>query len=344
MTAYRLLVGLVAVGVMVMAVPLAMFLIVGWEVKRKDILDGLNAESRLQYFRMFCRNDKFDAARAHREMEAMYVRWYGRRHFVAPLALLLIVATAALYIAIDSVAPAAAGALVDVRAIGASGVAGAYMWVVNDFISRARKLDLSPSDLNWATLRFVIAVPLGFSIASIAAKDVGPFIAFAAGAFPLATLMDLLRRAAASRLGYEQSAPVSDDVVKLQGVNETVALRLANEDITTITQIAYCDPIRLTMRSNLTFNVVTDLMNQALAWEYFGAGMDAIRPLGLRGAVEIKHLQDALLKARGADHAAAAAALPAIAKALGQEVSTLAVVFSEVADDPFTIYLNSIWE
>jgi hypothetical protein len=60
----------------------------------------------------------------------------------------------------------------------------------------------------------------------------------------------------------------SDDIIKLQGINRTIVERLSNEDITTVTQVAYCDPVRLAMRSNLSFNFVIDCMNQALAWMY----------------------------------------------------------------------------
>jgi hypothetical protein len=70
------------------------------------------------------------------------------------------------------------------------------------------------------------------------------------------------------RLLEPTAEETSNDIVKLQGINRWIIERLSNEDITTVTQIAYCDPIRLIMRSNLTFNFVTDCMNQALAVIY----------------------------------------------------------------------------
>jgi len=346
MTALELQIVLIAIGLILVSLPLGMFLFVGWHVKKKDILDGLNKESRLKYFEMFCRIGTFNLSNAMSEMDLMYLRWYGRRHFTIPLLMLLVVCATALYIGLGSAFAVDGPHYVPLQigAVGMSAVAGAYMWVGNDLISRARRLDLSPSDLNWASLRLAISIPLGVSISAIAAKDLAAFIAFAAGAFPLATLMDFLRRTAASRLGYEQASVVGDEIVKLQGVNEAIASRLISEDIATITQVAYCDPVRLTMRSNLSFNVVTDLMNQALGWEYLGEGMNKIRALGLRGAVEIKHLQDALQDPTDPDHPAAVAALPYIAKALDQSDVTLAIVFREITRDPFTVYLNSIWE
>ena len=223
------------------------------------------------------------------------------------------------------------------------------MWIVNDLISRARRLDFTPSDVLWALLRLVIAVPMGYAFA-VLAKSQGPFIAFAIGAFPLATLTSMLRRLTTKTLGLDPTPDEAcDDIIKLQGINKTIVERLLNEDIATVTQVAYCDPVRLVMRSNLTFNFVTDCMNQALAWMYLESDLDKIRPLGLRGAAEIKHIVDAYDYggsdvARKSEHDRAVAALPKIADKLGQTPETVQIVFREIAGDPFTVYLDAVWD
>ncbi len=66
----------------------------------------------------------------------------------------------------------------------------------------------------------------------------------------------MLRRLANTKLNIGDTHDEStDDLVKLQSINRAIVERLANEDITTVTQIAYRDPVRLVMRSNLTFNL-----------------------------------------------------------------------------------------
>jgi hypothetical protein len=347
--------GLVIVALLVLFMPVIRYLVRGWHAKRADIMDGLNKDSRLKYFQMFCRTAMpMTPDEAFVSMERMYTRSYGRRLFIAPCVLLVIVGAVSLFFVIGNVFRSQA--LVDgefvglkMELTGMAAIAGAYMWVVNDFISRARRLDFSPADIHWGVLRLTIAVPMGYALASIAAATVGPFVAFAAGSFPLATLNKILQRTALTKMGYNDTPEkFGDDVVKLQGVNNDIVDRLASEDITTVTQIAYCDPMRLTMRSNLTFNVVTDLMNQALAWTYLDDGMNKIRPFGLRGAVEIRHFVDSLDgKTDPQSKRRAQQALPDVVTALQSQLqtpATLQTAFAEIVGDPFTDYLYSIWE
>jgi hypothetical protein len=89
-------------------------------------------------------------------------------------------------------------------------------------------------------------------------------------------------------------------------------------------------------------------MNQALAWMYFEEKLDVIRPMGLRGAVEIRNFIEALdeddpSSPHRADHARAVEALPVIAKALGQDPATVQIVFREIATDPYTEFLSAVW-
>jgi hypothetical protein len=142
----------------------------------------------------------------------------------------------------------------------------------------------------------------------------------------------------------------SQDIIKLQGINNAIVERLSNEDITTISQIAYCNPVQLVMRSNLNFIFVTDCMNQALAWMYLEDDLNKIRRFGLRGAVEIKHWLDHYYDTdedptRRRNHEIARSAFPKIASAVNQDpdLKTLLVVFHEIAEDPFTCFLERLW-
>jgi len=230
-------------------------------------------------------------------------------------------------------------------------VAGAYLWVANDFISRARRLDFSPSDVQWGSLRLIIAIPMGYAFSAVASKDAGPFVAFAVGAFPLTALMSMLQRLARKSLAIEATKEeAADDIIRLQGINPTIVERLSFEDVTTITQFAYCDPVRLVMRSNLTFNFVTDCMSQALAWIYFQDQLGTVlRPMGMRGAVEIGCLihefddtSDATEESKAA-HARAQIALPQMAAKLGVSPEVLQITFRQIAGDPFTVFLSQVW-
>jgi hypothetical protein len=109
-------------------------------------------------------------------------------------------------------------------------------------------------------------------------------------------------------------------VIQLSGVDPPTADRLREADVTTIPQLAYCDPVQVSMRTNLGFQFVLDLVGQALAWAlawiYFEKELGDLRLLGLRGSVEIRNLLENLLS-NLSEREAAEATLNAAAKAVG---------------------------
>lgn len=345
------LVCMIGAIVALIMLPVVRFLRIGWHAKRRDIVDGLNEDTCNAYFKMFRRNDNLpDKGKACDDFFKLYDRWYGRMNFLAPT-LLLFVSTLVLVLPVVFTILDSLGYVqnpffkVPIPAIAAIG--GAYMWVVDDLISRCRRLDMAPSDIQWCVLRLIVAVPMGYAITSFVLKEVAPFFTFALGAFPLNSLIGILRRKASKLLDIEPTADeVADDIVKLQGTDRAIVERLSNEDIRTVPQIAYCDPVHITMRSSLSFNFVTDLMGQALARIYLKDGLDKITPMGMRGAVEIKHFVENLNDEKDCGEKAkkiAEATLIKLADALGQTEDTVRCVFGQIAEDPYTDFLYRIW-
>lgn len=337
-----------------LVLPLMHYLAIGWRARRKDIMDGLSAEARRVYFAMFSQSEPLpNPDQAAQQFEKLYSSWYGRRFYIFPGVLLLLVGTVEATLVVFTALSwrgYIANPLFGLPPQAVAAIAGAYLWVVNDHIWRTRRLDFSPADVQWGVLRLVISVPMGYAFGGVAADNLGTFAAFAVGAFPLTALTSILRRLAAKTLGTDATPyEESDNAINLQGINKAILERFSNEDVATVTQIAYCDPVRLTMRSNLTFNFITDCMNQALAWVYLERDLDEIRPLGMRGACEIKDLMDDFDNAPSdpskadASHALAVAALAQIAAAIKQTPETLQLVFRQIAEDPYTVFLKEIW-
>lgn len=343
---------MVVVLVLLLALPILRYLFAGWIAKRDELMSYFNDVLVVEYFKQFLPTEGLDGAAARQEFEKIYDSRLGRRLYLVPTVLIVIVVVFEA-IAASGTALKAIGAVdkVDLYLpdIALSAIAGGYMWVVSDFIIRMRGRNLSPSDIYQATLRLVISAPLGYSFAQIAAKDVGPFIAFALGAFPLEPLMSLLRRLTYKRLGIDETAEeASDQLVKLQGINSSIAERFRNEDIFTISQLADEDPVRLSMRTNLSFNFVLDCVSQALAWCYFGEQLNLIRPFGLRGAFEIRTLISQMDNADPDDEAVrdrerAEELLPMVATAINIDPLLLEHAFREIALDPYTAFLHNIW-
>jgi len=359
-------------------IPVAAYLRTGWFAKRNDITAGVSEEAKARYLQMFSlagpvridRTGKRDQRQPGKQagghdkiFEDFYSHWYGRGRYVPPIILFVAVLGFLSYLIGFSVAslfpywethdPTWAYSL---NPTSLSAIAGAYLWVTSDFIRRARRLDLAPSDIHWGTLRLVIAVPMGYAFAGFSAMDAGGLvrapaqvvasvIAFSLGALPLSAIQDILRQSLYKRFTTSvHEVDSADAVTELQGIDDDIAMRLENEGITTIPQLASCDPVRLAMRSNLPFNFVIDCMNQALCWVYFEGQVDKLRPLGLRGAVDITALLNALDAPDPQVRSGAEATLSDVVAAIEppHTVATLHYTFAQIAGNPFARFLASV--
>jgi hypothetical protein len=295
-----------------------------------------------------------DGSDVMREFEGFYDHWYGRALYAGPGILLLVAGALAVSSVVLSVLQGqgyiAYQPFYAVPPMAIAALSGAYLWATNDLIARARRLDLAPSDVLWAALRIVIAVPLGYALGKVVndAND-GAFIAFALGAFPLTEILAILQKVGYKALKLEPTKEeVQKSVLALQGVDRDIVERLANEDISTITQFAYCDPVRLTMKSNLGFNFISDCMSQALAWMYFEDKLALLRRFGIRGAVEVKCLVDDLDSDKDDSKsvqakAVAAATVKSIAALLNQDEAAVQFVLRQISEDPYTVFLAQVW-
>ena len=334
-------------GVSALFLPLIRYLLRGFPLKRKDVMDGLSGEACAEYFSRFGGRDGLAPATARQAFEQLYDKGYGRGYYVVPFILFGATGATAVLMTVWSGLHHLGylnNPIFDLPKIALSAIAGAYLWVLNDHISRARRRDFSPSDVLWATLRLIVAIPMGYTVAALAGKDFGPFVAFAMGAFPLSDLLSLMRSLAEKKFDIKSDQSVDPGgTIHLQGVNKQIAERLDDEDLGTILQVAYCDPVQVVMRSNLPFLVVTDYISQALAWTYLEDDLAKVRKFGLRGAIEITDFLYTYQDASAAGHADVVAALPVIAAELKQNSQVLLFVFQQIAGDPYAIFLCKIW-
>jgi hypothetical protein len=349
----------ILIGIALPLSPIYVYLRAGWIVKSEDILDGLNSEAREAYLKLFSNSLEVNTPSSLQETSKLfgdlYKKWYGRQYYIIPLLILVpvlvflcseVAITAAYRLPWGKNNSHSGLAYFVIPPIPVAATAGAYLWVTSDFIRRARRLDFSPSDIAWAILRLVIAVPMGYAFSGLAATGVGSALAFGLGAFPLSAIQDMLRQYVYKALMQTPAAILpSDAVIKLQGIDEEISIRLANEGITTVPQIAYCDPIRVTMRSSLNFNYITDLMNQALAWIYLEDKLTVMRLFGLRGAAEIADLYNDLISTDVNIKGNADKKLIAIVAALDGKltVELLYNAFMQIAGDPYTVFVRLAW-
>lgn len=334
------------------AYPLLIFVWLGWKRKADDVVLSLTGEAAALYLRRFQRQE-VAPDKAEAEFKRFYASWYGRRYLAFPIFVFTVVVVIATYLLGDSayVYLRKANGLVlneqeffQLPRIATAALAGAYAFVCWDIISRVARRNITATDVLGAAVRLAIAIPVGYSFSALLKEDTGPFIAFAVGAFPVQTLGTVLQRIANRQLGLEIGADsAQDQVVKLSGIDQPTADRIEDADITTVAQLAYCDPVQLTMRTNLGFSYVSDIVAQALAWIYLGDRLNDIRPLGFRGAVEIGNLLSDLDTNDPAISAPAGVLLSKVAKAAKMSEEEFRNTAQEIAHDPYTEFLVKTW-
>lgn len=329
--------------------PVFLYLINGWKAKRAELVNYFKSEESVEsYFDQFPPTESVSDAKALSSFTHMYDRTMSRQKFILPFSILALIALfetwAATGKSLQMIGFLKLNEEIVLPDIALAAVAGAYMWVTFDFIQRHRRRDFTPSDLLMASLRLAMAIPLGYAFSTVAAKDIGPLIAFAIGAFPLEPLKVFLRRLALKRLNIEDKGDeAKGQVMNLEGINKDISERLGQCGIFTISQLSQVDPVMLTQRTNLSFNFILDCISQALAWNYFEEKLNLLRPYGLRGAHEIANFIEDIDNGTTEEKGRATAALAQISDALSMSEDALQTPFREISKDPYTIFIHEIY-
>jgi hypothetical protein len=332
--------------------PLIMHLIFGWRRKADDIILSLSPASAKTYLEAF-QNQTTTLDTSIVEFTTFYNHWYGRKYLFAPIVIVVCSAVIVSYSLVDAAVlnlhsfnkeAVQTSEYINLPLVAIAALAGAYGFVVWDFIWRSARRDLSPANILGGAVRIWMAVPLGYALAALVKEDVGAFVAFSASAFPLKAVVTILQRLANKQLKMEIGASSSkDQVTELSCIDSVIADRLQDSDITTVGQLAYCDPVQTCMRTNLSFVFISDLAAQALAWIYFGKKLDKLREFGLRGAVEIYNLRTNLESDNEGEREVALAVLDRAAKIMSMSPKAFRNVMREISEDPYTKFLTDTW-
>lgn len=229
--------------------------------------------------------------------------------------------------------------------LGMSALAGAGTWTIWDELVRLRKGDFTTTDVYNYSLRLLTAVPFAWVLAHLLVDTARIPIAFFLGAFPTAALFQIARRLAAKQLNLADD-PVTGtlELEKLECINKTNAERFQDEGIHTISQLAYCDPIDLTFRTNFCFNYVVECVGQALLGMYLPNRGDSLLPYSLRDARNASFLVAALNGKRSSNEGKEAlVTLRALAVLIKVPEETLKLTLERVEQDPYTIFLRHVW-
>jgi len=370
-----LVIAFCAVGVLLVIWPIVRFLYRPWNFRKELILGAVAGDAAVYYYQQFRPGaaiitqtvpakaappvDQFVYPKPTRDaylkaFKEDFFRWYGRRYYIAPVAMLAILSAVSACWAQRMLREWAANGMgpgTTLRALTASALAGAFVWVISDEIDRLRRRDFTTSDVYYYVFRILLAIPFAWALAAISVegKPLGlpgsiP-LAFFLGAFPTTTLFKIARRFGAQtlKLGDDQTTG-NLELEKLQSIGKSNAERFQDEGITTITSLAYTDPVDLTIRTNFDFSYVVDCVSQALAWIYFQEDSAKLLALSMRGAQEITSVvrwaSDASDPAR---QASAEQAILEAASKLGLSDKTFRTTLAQIVKDPYSEFLVNVW-
>lgn len=349
--------------------PILRFLFSQWSFRQQRIFGNLAGDAVVFYYQQFrpgaavlkdhppvpqgALRPIFPEATSKAYMDAFstdFYRWYGRKYYIAPV-LMLTTVTVTLAVWSEKMLRFWASASRNpegLRALTASALAGAVVWVISDALDRLRRRDFTTIDVYYYVFRILLAIPFAWalSVAYIGDKEVGLSmaipLAFFLGSFPTQTLFTIARRIGAQqlKLGDDQVSG-SLELEKLQAIGKSTAERFKDEGFATITSLAYADPIDLTIRTNFDFNYVVSCVSQALMYIYFGEDSKKLARFSLIGALEIA----ALLRWTKDDDKKALAekTIQDAAAALNISPEALCINLAQIAEDPYTAFLANVW-
>jgi hypothetical protein len=226
------------------------------------------------------------------------------------------------------------------RALAAA--AGAYLFGAYDAVRRYRTVDLYPSVLHYLWVRILVAALIGYVVGAPFKEPADVLAAFAVGVFPLGDLWAWLRTRVDIAARRE---PVDGPSLRLiQGLeSEESRDRLADEGISSVQQLAYADPVGLLFRTNLEWNVILDLIDQAILVLYVGESIEKLRPPAIRSAVEFATIDSRLEGNDPKEAALAGQIVTSTAERLGMTESEVRNIAFQLNNDPVVEFIWDSW-
>jgi hypothetical protein len=343
----------VAALLLLLIAPTIRYLYSGWRYRRDTVLNGFKDEAKEKYFNAF--HPSYEDPNGHLPptlFKIYYHERFGRRHFILPLILLFLLASCLLIWSAVSVrnwlGTGKADAFVahHLPLFCVIAISGAYLYALSDQIQRCYTWDLSPVDLYWVSFRLATAAPTAWALRYLVAENLAIPTAFLIGVFPTNTLFAIMRRLATQGLRLGE-APMSGDteLKKLPGIDLRKREEFAAEGITTIAQLAYADPVELTMRMNIDYSYIIDCVSRALLFVYVGEGyLEKLAQHGIRGASEMRKIYNDLKATDDPQKEQAKARLRKMAVDIGYlSPEALENVCMEAGSDVCTIFIHANW-
>lgn len=331
--------------------PIVLFLARGWHVRKENTIGGFTPKAIVLYFKYYYTQLKVNEDTAQQYLSYLFNIRFGLRHFIFPTFLLVAAVLASGYLMLGFLAKIEVVTLkqfdprnpvADAVTIGA--LVGAYMWSFLSLESKSLQRNMHPRDLIACSFRFFISVPIAHVFALALQDQVGAVVAVFLGAFPFQTIVAAMRRNPALKgLMIDATEPQYELKDKIRSVNLAIAEQLDEQGISTIVQLAYCDPIDVAIRSGYEINWIADWQAEAIVCTYFPKEKPILDRYGLRGSIEIGGLIEDLEGDDPIYSQRADVLIKSVASELNRPTEVVIRIFVEIAYDPYAEFLKALW-
>jgi len=266
------------------------------DVKRRALTNLLSDPGLLERYK-----DRFPAKRSLESASDVasdyFATYYNKSEYVSALALNFLTCTAALVFVLAKIGlPApflseSAASIIDKTTWGGAvswALVGSYLSNCYDLIRRTSNFDLAPDVFTKMWVKLCVAAAAAAIISHGILTGLQPAVGFGIGLISIPVLFDAMSEKASKALSIKTTQGDMSTLIKeLQGATPDVIDRLVDIDIYNTVQLAYCDPMKLIMSTNLGWVVIIDLIDQALLFNYVGVDVAKLRRGGYRGAIEV---------------------------------------------------------
>ena len=288
---------------------------------------------------------------SEKTLDGLFFQTFGRTKYYFPLAILVLVSVIAMVIVLtragfDLGLPDLLSKQIHSLGLNViAGLGGAFIWGTYDALRRYETIDLAPADLHYISLRLVLAPILAPMVTAAFTDSLQPVLAFGVGAFPVATLLNFIKGQARTKLNITGlSEPAEGPTLQyLQGITPTMLQRLKDSGFESVEHLAGADPIKMLLKTNIEWKVILDLMDQAILFGYVGEKIAKLRPLGIRGAIELATIQNSLESGEVQEAQRARNLVSYAAKVLEQDESAVLNMIVETYEDVQVNFLWSLW-
>lgn len=227
------------------------------------------------------------------------------------------------------------------------GFLGAFLWGINDFLIRKRNIDITPISLHFIWLRMLLASTFGFIIAKMNfIEPISLLLAFSIGGFPVVMTKKFIK-GIANKFFAKQTEIKFDEEIEdvdfhdLDGLHYLHAKRFQEENILCNSNLAYCEPVLLYLRTNIEWKVILDLVDQSILYGYVHDDLPKFRKIGVRGAIEAATLYREYIEN---DSKYAKSAINYISSILKIDENCTIYLLETIFNDLHVQYIWALWD